>query len=282
MPTRSQPSIHTLGKVYLVGAGPGAADLITVRGANLLAQADIVFHDALVEPEMLALCPQAVLVPVGKRCGKLSSAQEFINKRLVDAAQKYQTIVRLKGGDPMLFGRADEELNALKSAGITVEVVPGITSALAGAASIGNSLTLRGVSRSVAFVTLAQGSEHLPSEGSSQPISAPNADTMVYYMGRKDAEKIAAQLLEQHPTFSPSTPVQILESVSTTRERQWFGTLLELAQGKANTWFNTSSPALIMIGEALKASQESLQSSDTEVDDRLQNSSTLPHGRRRA
>jgi len=191
MPTRSQLSNHTLGKVYLVGAGPGAADLITVRGAKLLAQADIVFHDALVESEMLALCPQAVLVPVGKRCGKLSSAQEFINKRLVDAAQKYQTIVRLKGGDPMLFGRADEELNALKSAGIAVEVVPGITSALAGAASIGNSLTLRGVSRSVAFVTLAQGSEHLPSEDASKPISAPNADTMVYYMGRKDAEKIA-------------------------------------------------------------------------------------------
>ncbi len=282
MPTRYQPSNHTLGKVFLVGAGPGAADLITVRGAKLLAQADIVFHDALVEPEMLALCPQAVLVPVGKRCGKLSSAQAFINKRLVDAAQKYQTIVRLKGGDPMLFGRADEELNALKSAGIVVEVVPGITSALAGAASIGNSLTLRGISRSVAFVTLAQGSEHLPSEGTSQPISKPTADTMVYYMGRKDVEKIATQLLGQHPTFISSTPVQILESVSTTRERQWFGTLLELAQGKANAWFNTSSPALIMIGEALKASQETLQSSNTEVDDGLQNSSALPHGRRRA
>ena len=144
------------GKVYLVGAGPGAADLITVRGAKLLERADIVFHDALVEQEMLALCPDAVLVPVGKRCGKLSSAQEFINKRLIDAAQKYQTVVRLKGGDPMLFGRADEELQALKLAGISVEVVPGITAALAGAASIQQSLTLRGVSRSVAFITLAR------------------------------------------------------------------------------------------------------------------------------
>ena len=134
---------NALGKVYLVGAGPGAADLITVRGAKLLAKADIVFHDALVEPEMLALCPQATLVPVGKRCGKLSSAQHFINKRLVDAAHKYQTIVRLKGGDPMLFGRADEELRSLKDAGIEVEVVPGITAALAAAASIGQSLTLR-------------------------------------------------------------------------------------------------------------------------------------------
>ena len=117
----------TLGKVYLVGAGPGAADLITVRGAKLLEKADIVFHDALVEPEMLELCKQAVKVPVGKRCGKLSSAQHFINKRLIDAAQQYNIIVRLKGGDPMLFGRADEEIQALKGSGIAVEVVPGIT-----------------------------------------------------------------------------------------------------------------------------------------------------------
>jgi uroporphyrin-III C-methyltransferase len=142
-----------LGKVYLVGAGPGAADLITVRGAKLLEQADIVFHDALVEPEMLELCKHAVKVPVGKRCGKLSSAQHFINKRLVDAAQQYNIIVRLKGGDPMLFGRADEEIQALKNVGIAVDVVPGITAALAGAASIQQSLTLRGISRSVAFVT---------------------------------------------------------------------------------------------------------------------------------
>ena len=120
------PPSNRLGKVYLVGAGPGAADLITVRGAKLLAQADIVFHDALVEPEMLALCPQATLVAVGKRCGKLSSAQQFINKRLVDAAHKYKIVVRLKGGDPMLFGRADEEIQALKADGIEVAVVPGI------------------------------------------------------------------------------------------------------------------------------------------------------------
>ena len=151
----------TLGKVFLVGAGPGAADLITMRGANLLSKADIVFHDALVDPAMLELCPQAIKEPVGKRCGKLSSAQHFINKRLIDAAQKYQTIVRLKGGDPMMFGRADEEIQALKKRQIEVEVVPGITAALAGAAMIQQSLTLRGVSRSVAFVTLAQGTENL-------------------------------------------------------------------------------------------------------------------------
>jgi uroporphyrin-III C-methyltransferase len=272
------------GKVYLVGAGPGAADLITVRGAKLLARADIVFHDALVEPEMLALCPTAILVPVGKRCGKLSSAQEFINKRLVDAAQKYHTVVRLKGGDPMLFGRADEELQALKLAGITVEVVPGITAALAGAASIQQSLTLRGVSRSVAFITLAQGSENLVT---GQPMSNPHADTLVYYMGRKDAAKIAVQLIEHNAHHGAHTPVQILEAVSTSRERQWIGTLAELAAGKADTWFDSSSPALIVIGQALEpktfeASLPELQSSDSEINDGLQDSRALSYSRRRA
>lgn len=271
-------SNNTFGKVYLVGAGPGAADLITVRGAKLLGKADIVFHDALVEPEMLALCPQATLVPVGKRCGKLSSAQHFINKRLVDAAYKYQTIVRLKGGDPMLFGRADEELSSLKDAGIEVEVVPGITAALAAAAGIGQSLTLRGVSRSVAFVTLAQATEN---PGFGQPLANPTADTLVYYMGRKDASRIAQQLIEQSPNHGINTPVQILEAVSTPRERQWGSTLSELAAGKADQWFDRSSPALIMIGEALKQNTTaSLEGSSPEINNRLQDSQVFTHSRR--
>jgi uroporphyrin-III C-methyltransferase len=223
-----------------------------VRGAKLLAKADVVLHDALVDPEMLELCPQAEKIAVGKRCGKLSSAQTFINKRLIDAAHKYQTVVRLKGGDPMLFGRADEEIQALKDAGIEVEVVPGITAALAGAASLQQSLTLRGISRSVAFITLAQatnGQNTLTS--TSQPISNPSADTLVYYMGRKDAAKIAQQLIDQHTHHTTATPVHILEAVSTKRERLWSSTLGELAQGKADSWFDTASPALIMIGEAL-------------------------------
>jgi len=256
--------ISTLGKVYLVGAGPGAADLITLRGAKLLEQADIVFHDALVEPEMLDLCPQAIKIAVGKRCGKLSSAQQFINKRLIDAAKQHQVIVRLKGGDPMLFGRADEEIQALKAAGIEVEVVPGITAALAGAASLQQSLTLRGISRSVAFITLAQATENTSTQESAQPISNPSADTLVYYMGRKDAAKIAQQLIEQSPNQTAETPVQILEAVSTVRERLWSSTLGELAQGKADQWFDSSSPALIMVGQALNREmvEEAIETTD--------------------
>ena len=282
---------HTpeLGKVFLVGAGPGAADLITLRGARLLAQADIVFHDALVDPTMLELCPQATKVAVGKRCGKLSSAQHWINKRLVDAAKKHQIIIRLKGGDPMMFGRADEEIQALKLAGIEVEVVPGITAALAGAASMQQSLTLRGVSRSVAFVTVAQGQDSdgdNPSKSEHAPLAQPNADTLVYYMGRKDATSIAKQLIESDAKHDDGTPVHILEAVSTKNERHWSSTLGRLANGEANEWFNAASPALIMIGEALRQKPQVLSSeldgSCSELNDGLQNSLVLSNCRRSA
>jgi uroporphyrin-III C-methyltransferase len=238
---------------------------------------------------MLSLCPQAIQIAVGKRCGKLSSAQQFINKRLVDAAQKHQVIVRLKGGDPMLFGRADEELQTLKAAGITVEIVPGITAALAGAASIQQSLTLRGVSRSVAFITLVQGAENITS---GQPISNPSADTLVYYMGRKDACNIAKQLINGNSPHTSETPVHILEAVSTQNERHWSSNLGQLADGKANDWFNSASPALIMVGEALREKQQAsnithnqVESSDSpsgKINDGLQDSIILTNSRRSA
>jgi len=285
-------NLNKIGKVYLVGAGPGAADLITVRGSNLLTKADIIFHDALVDPAMLELCPQAIKEPVGKRCGELSSAQHFINKRLIDAAKKYQIIVRLKGGDPMMFGRADEEIQALKNHQIEVEVVPGITAALAGAAAIQQSLTLRGVSRSVAFITLAEGTEnHRDNCVQQQPIQNLQADTLVYYMGRKDAANIAKQLIDKSSHHTSNTPIHILEAVSTKNERHWSSTLGELATGRANDWFDSKSPALIMVGEALRGKQqasnhtnqlESLKSSSTEINDGLQDSFIFSDSRRSA
>ena len=116
-----------MGTVYLVGAGPGAADLLTVRAARLLAAADVVLHDALIGDDVLALAPHAQKIAVGKRCGAHSTSQRFINKRLVDAARRAKVVVRLKGGDPMLFGRAHEEIEALAAAGIDCEIVPGVT-----------------------------------------------------------------------------------------------------------------------------------------------------------
>ncbi len=246
------PSMSPMGKVYLIGAGPGAADLITVRGAKLLAQADVVLHDALVEPELLALCPQAKRIAVGKRCGKLSTSQRFINKRLVDAAYQHTTVVRLKGGDPMLFGRADEELAALEDAGIAYEIVPGITAAQAGAASLGRSLTLRGVARSIAFVTHAKAKDD---EAQESPLAQPSADTLVYYMARAHAVEIAQNLIKAGR--KGSTPVHLLESITTSRERTWSITLDELAdqsnstESNRNDWQTSDQPLLVLIGDAL-------------------------------
>ncbi|PWF44659.1 uroporphyrinogen-III C-methyltransferase [Massilia glaciei] len=229
-----------LGKVYLVGAGPGAQDLITLRGARLLARADVVLHDALVTDEMLALCPQALLIGVGKRCGQLSTAQAFINKQLVDAANKYALVVRLKGGDPMLFGRADEELRALEEAGIEVEVVPGITTALAAAAATKQPLTKRGVARSVAFFTSSTAPAH------PDHVAIPDTDTLVQYMGGREAIVTAERLLAQGRRAD--TPVVVIENCSRPDQRIVRLTLATLAHGLSAA----HGPVLVMLGDALK------------------------------
>ena len=232
------------GKVYLVGAGPGAPDLLTLRAARLLARADIVFHDALVNPEIIALAVNAKRVAVGKRCGTHSTAQTFINKQLVDAAKKYSVIVRLKGGDPMLFGRAQEEIDALAAAGIDTEVVPGITAALAASASLKVSLTRRGIARNVAFVTPRVGKlEH----ESDWVASAVTADTAVIYMGVGQAGTIAQALIGRGR--AASTPVAVIESTSLPEEQWHFGRLGELESLAQNLG---TGPAIIVLGEVLR------------------------------
>jgi len=229
-----------LGKVYLIGAGPGAADLITVRGARLLAQAEVVLYDALVTPEMLALCAQAELISVGKRSGQRSTAQTVINQQLVECAQRYQMVVRLKGGDPMLFGRADEELRALEAEGIEVEVVPGITTALAAAAATKQPLTRRGVARSVAFFT----SSTAPGEPDHPAL--PATDTLVQYMGGREAVGTATRLLAEGRR--PDLPVVVVENCSRADQRIRRLTLAGLGEGLDAT----EGPVLVMIGEALQ------------------------------
>jgi uroporphyrin-III C-methyltransferase len=230
-----------LGKVVLLGAGPGAPDLITVRGARMLALADVVLYDALVTDEMLALCPQALKISVGKRSGQRSTAQTLINQKLVDCAKKYPLVVRLKGGDPMMFGRADEELRALEAEGIDVEIIPGITAALAAAASTRQPLTRRGIARSVAFFPSSTAPGH-PEE-----TTLPDCDTLIQYMGGKEAVVTARQLLAQGR--SPTLPVVVVENCSRTDERILRLCLSELEQGLADC----SGPVLVMIGEALAA-----------------------------
>lgn len=228
------------GTVYLIGAGPGAADLITVRGARLLALADVVLHDALVTAEMLELCPQAIKILVGKRSGQRSAAQSDINQHIIDAALKFSMVVRLKGGDPMLFGRADEEMSALEQAGIHFEIVPGITTALAAAASVRQPLTKRGVARSVALFT----SSTAPGEDAETRL--PDCDTLVQYMGGKEAMLTAQRMLA---AGRPSTlPIVVIENCSRTNEHWRHLTLAELALGLPAC----EGPVLVMMGEAMR------------------------------
>jgi len=233
-----------MGKVYLIGAGPGATDLITVRGAGLLKRADIVFHDALVQPEMLALAAGAKQVAVGKRCSRISTDQRFINRRLIEAAARYEVVVRLKGGDPMLFGRAQEEIDALEAAGIPYEIVPGVTAALSASAEVGVSLTQRGASRSVVFAT--------PRVGEGEDVSdwAPavaGADTAVLYMAVGRAAEIAA-ILEGHG-MAATTPVVIVENASLPASRHLGCTLRGLKNGSAQ---GLTGPALMLIGDVFR------------------------------
>ncbi|MBV8032991.1 MAG: uroporphyrinogen-III C-methyltransferase [Betaproteobacteria bacterium] len=232
------------GIVHLVGAGPGAADLLTVRATRLLGEADVVFHDALISREILSLV-KARAVPVGKRSGRHSTAQAFINKQLLDAALKHRTVVRLKGGDPMLFGRAQEEIDFLQARGVTVEVVPGVSAAFAASADLGVSLTQRALARSVAFVTprVAPGAPE-----SSWLAAAVAADTAAIYMAAGEAAGIARALVGGGKPAS--TPVAVVTDASLPGSMVRFATLESIARSGLPP---TPGPALLLLGEVYRA-----------------------------
>jgi uroporphyrin-III C-methyltransferase len=225
------------GIVHLVGAGPGAPDLLTVRAVRLLGEADIVFHDALIGPDILSLALRAEKVAVGKRSGRHSTAQHFINKRLLDAAKRYKVVVRLKGGDPMLFGRAHEEIEYLSAHGVAVEITPGITAALAASADLRVSLTQRGLARSVTFVTPRVGNGEAPS---SWVTAAVAADTAAIYMGAGEGRAIAGALIAAGKPAS--TPVAVIANASLPDARVAYGTLERLPQVEGG-------PVLILVGD---------------------------------
>jgi uroporphyrin-III C-methyltransferase len=230
------------GVVYLVGAGPGACDLLTVRAARLLGEAEVVFHDALITKEVLGLASRAQKIPVGKRCGRHSTAQRFINKRLADAARGHRIVVRLKGGDPMLFGRAHEEIAYLQGEGIPVEVVPGVTAALAASAELGISLTRRGAARTVAFVTPRVGEGERESGWIACVLAA---DTAAIYMGAGEAETIARALIQAgKPAL---TPVALVEDASLPGMSVQYATLRELPRLVTH-----GAPTLILVGEVYR------------------------------
>jgi uroporphyrin-III C-methyltransferase len=179
------------GKVYLVGGGPGDPELLTLKAAKILGRADIVLHDALVSREVLALASAgAELIDVGKRCGKKLLTQEEINALMVSQAQSHGVVVRLKGGDPLLFGRAGEEIAALRHAGVEFEIVPGITAGFGAAAAAGFSLTDRRVASQVLFTTIQRDTENR----SIQWGGISSTTTLVLYMPGTDYARVMQQL----------------------------------------------------------------------------------------
>lgn len=238
------------GSVWLVGAGPGDPELLTRKAARLIGMADVVFHDALVGPGVVDLAaPTTRLVYVGKRSGRHSKDQSTIDRMIVEAARAGKRVVRLKGGDPSIFGRATEELAACHAAGVPIWVCPGVTAASAAAASLGTSLTVRGIARQLTFVTAhARRGEALDLDWASL---AASETTLAVYMGKAAADMIAHNLMIAG--LPARTPVVLVESASLPQERQ-FRCRLDLLPLVARTALG-DGPALLLIGKALGAEE---------------------------
>jgi uroporphyrin-III C-methyltransferase len=229
-----------------VGAGPGDAGLITVRGLERLRRADVVVHDRLAGPELLAEArPDAELVDVGKGPGLAPLRQEEINRLLVERARRGLDVVRLKGGDPFVFGRGSEELAACRSAGIGCEVVPGISSALAGPAAAGIPVTARGVARSFAVVTART------ADGETDPAPLAGIDTIVVMMGRAGLGRFAAGLIAAGR--DPATPAACVQSATTPAQRVTVASLSTIAAAAERD--GLESPIVTVIGEVAALAQ---------------------------
>jgi len=236
------------GHVSLVGAGPGDPDLLTVRAVRALAEADLVLYDSLVPLEILSLASRAQRFSVGKRAGRASVRQETIHALMIRAARRGKRVVRLKGGDPFVFGRGGEEVLALRAAGVPHEVVPGLTSALAAPALAGIPVTHRGVSSAFAVVSGHDASAW-------QPVLAglpPGAATVVVLMGLRSRAAIAAFLLERG--WARSTPVALVLGAGTSRARTWTGSLEALGRDALRDSLASGlsdAPGTIVVGDVV-------------------------------
>lgn len=232
------------GRVALVGAGPGDPDLMSMKARELIADADYVLHDALIAPETLALCgPDTRMENVGKRGGHASTRQANINARLVELARAGHAVVRLKGGDPFLFGRGGEELDHLTEAGIDVVIVPGISSALAAPAAAGIPVTKRGIASSVA-ITTAQGA------GSRERLAdlARSADTVVVLMALGELAEVAEVLGR---AVGGSRPAAVIGNATLSSQRSVSGTLDRIARLAADAAIE--APATLVVGDVVAA-----------------------------
>lgn len=236
------------GEVALVGAGPGDVELLTLKALRFLQQADVVLYDYLVSDDIMSLVPSdTILVCVGKKAGHHSVPQEKTNQLLVDFAQQGHRVVRIKGGDPFIFGRGGEELEVLAEAGISFHVVPGITAAAGATAYAGIPLTHRDFAQSAMFIT-----GHLKAESDQMDWStlARGNQTLVIYMGLMKSEYIEAQLIEHGR--SPDTPVAIIERGTQASQKVFKGQLSQLAELAKDA----QSPSLIVVGEVVSLSDK--------------------------
>lgn len=224
-----------MGRVIFIGAGPGAADLITLRGARLLASADVVLYDALTDPGLREHAPAARWLHVGKRGFSDSTGQATINALLLKYASEVQTVVRLKGGDPSVFGRLEEELQALAEHGIAAEVVPGVTAAVAAAASSQRPLTRRGSGRSVSFATAMTRTGDLH--------ASRTADTEVFYMAGKQLAELSRQLMAAG--WPADTPVSVVSRAGWPDALHTEHAVGELARGSA---LHAGRPTIVTVG----------------------------------
>ncbi len=231
------------GKVFLVGAGPGDPELLTLKALRALKSADVVLHDELIGPEILALIPKTAQVRnVGKRCGKQSARQETIHTLLIQYALLGLQVVRLKGGDPALFGRAGEEIDALRHADIAVEIIPGVTAAFAAAAAAQMPLTHRQLSSALLILT-GHHSESAPEN--DWPASIPADTTVVVYMPGKHYENTARRLIAAG--LAPATPCAIISQATLAEEKVHRATLQTLAQAPG-----LPAPTLLIAGDVVR------------------------------
>lgn len=238
-PRRGAP----LGRATLVGAGPGDPELLTLKALRALERADVVLYDKLVDPSVLDLAPRgARRIDVGKRCGRHAMSQAAINALLVREVRAGGHVVRLKGGDPFVFGRGGEELEALRAAGAEVEVVPGITAALAAAARLGLPLTHRGLARGLHLITAHGAEEDLPAH--DWRALAEAGGTLAVYMGSRTLPRVAAALIDAG--MAPETPAIAVENASLPGERRIPATLGGIAAAVAAA--DVEGPTLVLIG----------------------------------
>jgi uroporphyrin-III C-methyltransferase len=231
------------GKVYLVGAGPGDLELLTLKALRLLQSAEAVLHDDLVAPEILQLIPATAQIHnVGKRCGKKKILQDDINFLMVALASTGLRVVRLKGGDPLIFGRAGEEIESLRAAGIPYEIVPGVTSALGAAAAAQIPLTHRRASSAVVFITAHQAAE---SEAADWRKFVSNGATLVVYMPGQDYSNVAKRITEAG--LDAETPCILVSRATTRRQRTRRATIATLHRAP-----QLAAPMLLIVGEVVR------------------------------